>query len=170
MKTKRLIVCLFAFVAFLISQPDKAISEYCWMLGCGGYIGYVFIPETQKYYTPDDPYTKLNSVKYALDTSNLLFREAGISNVNDIVTLNVLTPLLQTGEIEKYKEEIFKDGMIYDKDYLTAEVYRYFFPFILRTSFPMQPDTKLKILSYHSFLGYPGNMPLFALVMVISDG
>ncbi len=169
MKTRRFIMLFFAFVVFLLSQPKEAISEYCWMIGCGGDIGYVFIPSEQIFYTPDSPIQYLNNDKYTRDASNRLFLEYGLPKVNDIVTLNSYAHLLQGNEIEKNKDVILNFGHVYDDETRTVSIME-MLPGTFDAAFPMQPGAKLKILGYHSFLGRVVHMPLFALVIVISDG
>lgn len=135
------------------------------MLGCQGYIGYVFVPKSQQEFSPKNPYTIVNNESYKVNGKNLLFREYGLPKVNDIVTLNIFTPLLENHEIRKNKEELLKWYEIYDHKTFTAEIRRY----ELDAAFPMAAGAKLRILGYRTFYEVLGEMKLFALVMVITN-
>jgi hypothetical protein len=147
------------------SLPAQA--EYCWMIGCAGDVGYVYVPGSQLGLKAGVTSTNLNGEEYRLDSSGRLFREYGLPDVGSIVTLKNESALLPYESLSNtsLEHEIRKFSYVFDMENRTASLYVYK---LGDFGNPMRPGARLKILSYLGD-GSGGNSNLFALVSVVSD-
>ena len=150
----------------LCSGPVRA--EYCWMAGCAGDIGYIYIPKSQIDTGKFTDYIPVNGEKYSIDNSTRLLKDRGLPVVGSVVELNVYSELFSFSDIEneKIKTEIKNNPYIYDKKNHLATIYEYKFSDQLGNQ--MRPGARVRILGFWGdCLGIFSN--LFALVMVEKD-
>lgn len=148
----------------LIIGPWAAYAEPCWMLGCRGVIGFMYIPRSQIDILPDQQTTILNDVTYTLDTSKRLLKEFGLPPVNSTVTLNVEADLiLGSTEINgpSVQKVIDHDWYEHDKKTKRARIHQYRF----KEASPMARGSRLRILGYTIAGGAYSGSALFATVL-----
>jgi hypothetical protein len=149
--------------------PMSAQAERCWMVGCVGDIGYLYIPGSQITVTAGMTGVSVNAVHYKLDSSDRLLTDYGLPQIGSSVTLNTLSILFPFAETSapEVQQEIKKPAYLYEKDTQTARLYRYSFD--ENRGSPMARGARLKVLGYWGD-ALSGSSKLFALVMVESDG
>ncbi len=175
---------LFIFTLFFTLLTSNAKAEYCWMIGCEGRVGYVFIPDTQLWDKDKEYITLEDGKEYKIDTitDRPVFKTNGLPKVGEIVELSITTALYSKEEIKKninilkkYEKGIaeFSKGY-FNQTYKHLVIY-YESLSLYSDNYPMDKDTKLKILGYKTFkhggfLGLFADKYLFAEVEVIEDG
>lgn len=162
------IVRIVVTALFLLASGHAA-AEKCWMVGCEGFVGYVYVPWSQvSSVKGQSPRTfTLNGKAYPLDTSSRLFTQGGLPGVGATVQLNIDSALLTQEEIslDEVKAEIRKDWL--DRtpggDWLSYHEYE-----LWAQGMPMRRGARLTILGYAG-QAIAGTSELFALVRVESD-
>ncbi|WP_207483885.1 hypothetical protein [Arenibaculum pallidiluteum] len=149
-----------------IMIPANAIAEYCWMIGCVGRVGYVFLPSTQ---FVSDWNTERASISYTdCEAPNRwhVFEEPGLPLVNSTVTLAWdMTPLLGADEIPLSEEQLRQSPLYLDP--VTRECRERDVRF--EGAYPMQKGAKLRILGYTAVGPDPALSNVYALVQVLTD-
>lgn len=160
-------LCCMVALCFIFMHPTTAIAEYCWMIGCAGNVGYVYIPGSQIALKAGVISTTFNGEPYRLDPSARLFREYGLPDVGSIVTLKSRSALLPYASLSNasLSLEVQKFAYDFDKASHTASLHQYD---LQDFGNPMRQGARLKILSYLGD-GNGGSSNLFALVSVVSD-
>lgn len=159
---------LFLMSVLILLLPVPAYAERCWMVGCAGNIGYLYIPDSQIALQPDTSFVTVNSVHYKLDASGKLLREYGLPALGSVVTLNssaVLLPYKAVSDPAVLKE-IARWAYDYDSQGKTASLYQYKFDEALGNA--MRSGATVQVMGYIGDREW-GYSHLFALVMVKSD-
>jgi hypothetical protein len=159
-------VVLISVLIFLL--PGFAYAERCWMVGCAGNIGYIYIPDSQIALQQDTSFVTVNAVRYKLDASGKLLREYGLPAVGSVVTLNnsaVLLPYKAISDPSVFKE-IARWPYDYDAPGKAASLYQYKIDEALGNA--MRAGATLQVVGYIGDRAW-GYSHLFALVMVKSD-
>jgi hypothetical protein len=157
-----------AMLFALLVMPGVASAEKCWLAGCAGDIGYVYVPESQISIRLDTMNIDHDNSAYKLDISGKIFKEYGLPPIGTIATLAAHANLLPYYSISKPEVavEIEKPPFIYHVESKGVSIYQYRFddsPGNL-----MAPGARLEILGYLGDRG-SGRSNLFALVAVKSD-
>lgn len=159
---------LLLLTATLLSSTYVS-AEHCWMIGCKGSIGYIYVPHSQIEITQEMKTIKVDNDSYTLDTSDRLFKEYGLPNVNALVTLNIYASLLKDDSAIRNPEilkKISQWSFIYDKKALKATIRDY----AIDGGNSMKAGTRLRILGYTNIdSSSGGHSSLFALVLYESD-
>jgi hypothetical protein len=159
------LVLMSVLILFL---PVSAHAERCWLVGCAGNIGYLYIPDSQIALQQDTGFVTVNSVRYKVDPAGKLLREYGLPALGSVITLNnsaVLLPYKAMGEASVLKE-IARWPYDYDAQAKTASLYQYRIDEALGSA--MRGGATLQVLGYVGDRAW-GYSHLFALVMVKSD-
>jgi len=165
-----------AAVFYLAIAPAPAKAGYCWMTGCEGDVGYIYVPEPQLWLKrkgtlhdvdPNGDYG--NRAGYKIADAYWLFTEPGLPKVDAEVTLDVYTPLLFLNEIAEFKETLYEPSIFFDDEAHTVEIDGTYYS--RDTTLLMASGTRLRILGYQ-MIGAPvlDFKALFALVRVVKDG
>lgn len=152
----------------ILLLPVCAHAQRCWMVGCAGNIGYVYLPDSQIALQQDPRFVTVNSVRYQLDTSGKLLHEYGLPSVGAVITLNsaaVLLPYKALSEPSVVKETA-RWPYDYDAPGKTASLYQYKIDEALGNA--MRAGATLQVLGYIGDRAW-GYSHLFALVMVKTD-
>ncbi|WP_144157472.1 hypothetical protein [Paraburkholderia sp. BCC1885] len=152
----------------ILLAPFSAFAQKCWMVGCAGNIGYLYIPDSQIAVLPETHAVTVNAVSYKLDTSGKLLHEYGLPAVGSVITLNSAAVLLKYKGIEdpSVLKETAKWAYDYDAQGHTASLYQYKIDEALGDA--MRGGATLQVLGYVGDRAW-GYSHLFALVMVKSD-
>jgi len=175
---------LFIFTLFFTLLTSNAKAEYCWMIGCEGRVGYVFIPDVQLWEKNKEYVTLEDGKEYKINNiiPRAIFKTNGLPKIGDIVELSTTTPLYDDDEIKdkinifkKYKSGIEDVSKGYFNSMYNHLLISYNSVDTDYAYYPMDADTKLKILGYKTFkhggfLGLFADKYLFAEVEVIEDG
>ncbi|PRC91724.1 hypothetical protein [Solimicrobium silvestre] len=147
-----------------------AQAEYCWMIGCIGNVGYVYIPASQMIVKADTTEMDFNGAKYKLDQSNKLLKEFGLPSVGTTVELNINATLLAKDEIDSSSvlQEIKQPWFNLDKEQLKVQLHNYDFSENFLGGGLMRSGARFKVLGYVGDYFY-GHSRLFALVYIESD-
>jgi len=165
-----------AAVFYLAIAPAPAKAEYCWMTGCEGDVGYIYVPEPQLWLKrkgtlhavdPNGDYG--DRADYKIVDADWLFTEPGLPKVDAEVTLGVYTPLLYLREIAELKETLYRPSIIFNDEAHTVRISGTYYS--SDTALRMAPGTRLRILGYQ-MIGAPvlDFKALFAFVRVVKDG
>lgn len=159
----------FRIVVLLVSfLPVAAYAERCWMVGCKGLIGFVFVPESQIDSAEGRRTWNFNGVVYSLDETGRLFEETSLPQVNSTVTLRSGAEILGPNQIRDQKILAIARASQYeiDKTQKIARVRSYIFE-----DMNMRSGTKLRVLGYEYVAVDSVSVPLLmALVQVVHDG
>ena len=160
-KLTRILTIIIALGLGTIS-PRAADAENCWMVGCVGIIGYIYLPIRNTY-----PGDVISGCEESPQFSP--FGRTGLPDVNSVVAIDLGgTEIYAAGVVER---EIRNFPMVLVKTEdgkCKAE---------LSSSRPtlhgatMRPGSRVKILGYRTFHGEPewwADLP-FALVVVVED-
>jgi len=163
-------------VFYLAMATIPARAEYCWMSGCEGRVGYIYVPEPQLWLKrkgtlhdvdPNGDYG--DRAGYKITDAYWLFTKPGLPKVDEEVTLDVYTPLLYLREIAELKETLYEPSIFFNDEAHTVEIHCTYYSD--DTTSPMAPGTRLRILGYQ-MIGAPvlDFKALFAFVRVVKDG
>jgi hypothetical protein len=153
-----LLMCMF-FMAVVCQ------AEWCDKIGCQGEVGYVFIPDSQRFIRSGQSEYRLNDTACRLK-GRRIFQEFGVPEVNAIATIGANTALLSESGIVFYEQEIIKEPFIFDISNKTATIREY------NVNGPslVARGARVKILSYRYIsIGKGDQSKLFALVLYVSD-
>jgi hypothetical protein len=161
----RKFVCALAATTVLgpgVVDPHAAQAENCWMAGCVGLIGYVYLPVRDTY-----PRDVVIGCKETPQFSP--FGNKSLPDVNSVVTNEIGgTYIYSAGQIERQVKDFLRISIKTGVGGCEAE---------LPISKPaplgnvMRQGARVKILGYRTFHGEPewwNDLP-FALVMVVAD-
>jgi hypothetical protein len=174
-------VAAFLGLFFVISLPNGAEAENCWMIGCAGQIGYVFLPVPVYYPSNGEALFSLNRHPCSgpSPTEDRPFGTAGLPEVNSVVALADNVRLLTQEEIETHLGSFQGVSLRLTAD--GSECEAAWRPPVDAGGEPMRAGATLKILGYRTFVSQtswssPGGIStsheqlLFALVLVENDG
>ena len=164
-----------SLVALLI---DEASAENCWMIGCGGRVGYVYLPISL---FPPNPSARFNVNEHDCGPMGefMPFQGNGLPDVNSVVTVARTGVELLTEDSIQTHPGSFR-GISFDISDADGSC-RAFLPKPLDANgSPMHEGAKLRILAYRTFVnqtsagGKAGAVTkheqiLFAMVLVIND-
>lgn len=152
----------------MLLLPISAYAQRCWLVGCVGNMGYIYVPDSQIALDESTRFVTVNSVRYQLDLSGKLLRGYGLPAIGSVVTLNVATVLLPYKRIDdpSVQKETGRWPYDYDTQNNTASLYQYKLDETLGNA--MRSGATLQVLSYFGDRAW-GYSHLFALVMVKSD-
>ena len=158
---KRLLHTAVLLTAFSVGTlfPQKGSAEKCWMVGCVGMIGYVYIPATQVWpFLIDTPFCSEASKFFPFQTK-------GLPDVNSTVTINGAL-LLSEGYIEKHPDDF---PLVYI-DVTHMPCHAELQPSDLQ-GMEMKGGAKVRILGYRSFVNSANLYAdlMFALVQIVTD-
>ena len=170
---KKIIAITILVIGLFLAS--KANAEYCWMVGCEGMAGHIFITDVQKWTEPKETIV-INDIEHIITNpeSQFIFKDiAGLPEVGAVVELNITTPLYQefNGELERRKE-VFKElksGL--DKPYIgIGDAWKVGIAYASTDDgdFPMLKRTIVEILGYDTFT-IDGEDYLFVRVGIIKD-
>ncbi|MGF6721184.1 hypothetical protein P3T43_000525 [Paraburkholderia sp. GAS41] len=152
----------------ILFLPALAHAERCWMVGCTGNIGYVYLPDSQIALQQDTRFVTVNSVRYTLDTSGKLLRDYGLPALGSTVTLNNAAVLLPYQALSQ--PSVLKETTRWPYDYnapgKTASLYQYKIDEALGNA--LRAGATLQVMGYLGDRAW-GYSHLFMLVMVKSD-
>jgi hypothetical protein len=164
-KLSRVVVAL-ATLSIGLLVPLAGQAEYCWMVGCAGVVGYVYLPAP--FNTPKENYhTTLSGQDCSVAPTINPFSTPGLPDVNSVVAIsNVGTLLLSRWYIETHLGD-FPRVVVTQTDGGCQAV--------LQSSDlqgnPMRGGAQVKILGYQTLARKtsPTDEFLFALVLVVTD-
>jgi len=170
------IIATLAVMIPLTVQPKSASAEPCWMIGCEGLVGYIYIPETQLWLKRVGTLKQTGSgfydtrEDYKLVNKDWLFNKPGLPLINTTEQLMIRAVLLSSDKMLVNLKNVSSSSVSsLDFDDLTQTVKPHYYD--LEGSFPMAPGTKLRILGYHVIGGSDLiKDSIFAIVLVIRDG
>ncbi|MDR3533371.1 MAG: hypothetical protein P4L90_22790 [Rhodopila sp.] len=168
---------LLAITAVLFASSPDAWAEYCWMIGCVGRVGYVYLPSPQ--YPPDaHGHYQLDGHECAAPEIEQPFHE-GFPDVNTVATVaSQGTQLLTQDDIERHLGSFQGPSIEQTDNGGCRGVWR---PPADLSGDPMKTGAKVKILGYRTFINQIGRAGrhdsiatsheqiLFALVLVETD-
>lgn len=157
---------------------SRSEAEPCWMIGCAGRVGYVFMP--------DNTYQLAGKAHYKMDGQECIpppaadpFGEDVLPDVNSVQTIVIdNTPLIEAAEISSHLGSFPPVSIIRDSSSGKCQAVRKF-PRDVQGD-PMKAGAKVKVLGYQTFVsqrsetGSAGAVTrhgqlLFALVLVQTD-
>jgi hypothetical protein len=152
-------------VGFVLPQAGHA--EYCWMVGCAGRVGYVYLP-AQFYKPSGDLSYSLVEHDCAGASKVSPFETQGLPDVNSVATLsNPGTLLLVEGNIEAHLSSFPQISITKTSG---GDCEADLPPFDVPGD-PMRAGAKVRILGYRTFISETNQTGqlLFALVLVVND-
>ncbi|MGD9637822.1 MAG: hypothetical protein AB7U85_02030 [Alphaproteobacteria bacterium] len=160
-------------LSFCLFTGSSVRAEYCWMIGCEGAVGYVFLTEPQQWSEPKTSVV-FNGKEYKISSPDdvFLFTKPGLPKIDEEVELNIGTPIYEEDEIIERSDMFkkFKSGL--KEPYIGVEdVWKISltWPSDYDGDYPMAGGTILKILGYKTF-SFDNEDFLFAKVKIIKDG
>ncbi|MGD9637821.1 MAG: hypothetical protein AB7U85_02025 [Alphaproteobacteria bacterium] len=160
-------------LSFCLFTGSIARAEYCWMIGCEGAVGYVFLTEPQQWSEPKTSVV-FNGKEYKIfnPEDTFLFTKPGLPKIGEEVELNVGTPIYEEDEIIERSDMFkkFKSGLNENpEEYGPSDDICFDWPSDYDGEYPMAGGTILKILGYKTF-SFDNEDFLFAKVKIIKDG
>lgn len=165
---------IFAVVLFGLLFAKNLKAEYCWMIGCEGMAGYIFITDAQQWKEKKGTVV-INGIEHVISNpdSQFLFKDVmGLPEVGQKVELDLTTPLYLEEEFERRKEVFKKEKSGLWEPYIGInDVWKtgFTYPSTRDGDFPMLDRTIVEVLGYKTF-NIDGEDYLFLYASIIKDG